>query len=493
MEDDSNFTLTVIALSFGVVSTVCCVVITIGCCVLWLSTRKQLRALKCQVERGKTNNSYEDPNVVPLQSDPLQSDASESPDLTNTHPAVAAAVADASRGYLNKLSMLPDDMRTPDYLEGETVPKDLEGDLLEKYKKERSDYEKQQLLKMAELKAKRQAQQQAQQQAPAQSPAAVEVGGCGYEEVNLLPPAKAAVAPTKAAGGQSGMDPYLALGATSRVGGGISPYEFPADALPHAQPPAAPKQGKGGGAKKASQKGSQRGPQQMMVADVGGKYTYTPVFNTLPKGPGSPPAPQNQRGRALSASSPTARTTPTATTPTYENSPWPSPKKTPEHSPKKTPEHSNPSPKHSPENAKQEASGRADSNRQSKRKVTKEVVEFDPNKPRKFRMLGSNARRNSSGEEERRDQTDGALEQQQRRGSMQLGERGLVLSSPTSPTSTGGASARPFSLHAEDAGGQLSYAMVNMEDKKTRRVGGSNIKVEGSGPPQHYRVPIASS
>lgn len=342
--------------------------------------------------------------MVPLSEPPEPPDPAP---LSSRQPAMV----DISKGYssVNKFSLLPAEMRTATNLEGGTVPTDQESLLLEKYRKERADYELKQLQKMAELKAKREG-------------GAAPNGGTGYEDIDPSP-------------GGVHRPP-----GEQKARGGVDPYEFPADAVPHTP-------GKVGGAKRSPKKLS----VGKGVSDLG--EDYTPVFNTLPKGRTEkfPPG-KGRTTRALSDSSPTAK----VATGSYENtsSPWPSPSKA--------------SPEEVGVARSNEAGvgGRLDSNRQSKRKLAKEVVEFNPDKPKKFRMM-SDVKKSDSKSAEVNNQTDGGV----------AGE--------AMPT-------RPFSVHADEPG-QLSYALVSMEDKKRYRLETNTAKMEGSGPPQHYRVPIASS
>lgn len=98
--------------------------------------------------------------------------------------------------------------------------------------------------------------------------------------------------------------------------------------------------------------------------------------------------------------------------------------------------------------------------------MSKEVVEFDPNKQRKFRVTSSMKKRSNGKKSDGADQTDGSHENSQ---------------------------SEDGSQHPVDQKGELSYAMVNMVDKKKNRVQPDANKVEGSGTPQHYRVPLISS
>lgn len=360
--------------------------------------------------------------MVPL-SQPPESSAQPTtpPPLSSQHPQLSVVV-DVSKGYssVNKLSLLPDEIRTATNLEGDAVPTDQEMLLLEKYRQERANYELKQLQKMTELKAKRDA-------GPSQTTTNL---GPGYEDVEPVT-----------------MD---ATGVVEQGEG--DPYAFPIDAVPHTP-------GKVGGGKRSPKKLSV-GTGVLSIGE-----NYTPVFNTLPKGRVEKVPPAQAPGRTtrtLSDSSPAAYS-PKAVTAAYENSPRLS-------SSKGSPEHIGVAIGVAGEGIGE----RQDGNRQSKRGRAKEVVELDPNKQRKFRMTSDVRKKSDRRSVDFSDQIDG--------GSTESSQGEAALQMP----------ARPFSIHAEEQG-QLSYALVNMEDKKRYRLETDATKRDGSGTPQHYRVPIASS
>lgn len=350
--------------------------------------------------------------MVPL------SESSESPPQ-QTKPSQQSepvVVVDVSKGYssVNKLSLLPDDVRTAANLEGDTMPTSQQELLLEQYKKERADYELKQLQKMEELRAMREG-------GPSQTSTSVEAGP-GYEDV----------------------EPVTHTAGVVVDHGESDTYASPADAV-------ADTPGKVGVVI--------RSPKKLSIA-TGVSTTgenYTPVFNTLPRGQVET-VPPTRATRTLSDSSPAARSSKGATT-AYENSPWPSPSKD------------------EVGVAVGGAAGgigdRQEGNRQSKRGSAKEVVEFDPNKERKFRVTSDAAKKKVDTE-----QTDSSQSSQE--------------NSQWDSVATAHVPTRPFSIHTEEQG-QLSYALVNMEDKQRYRLEVNAIKSEGSGVPQHYRVPIASS
>lgn len=361
--------------------------------------------------------------MIPLSQPPEPSAFPSAPNPAPISSRQPATVVDVSKGYssVNQLSLLPDNVRTATNLEGGTVPTDQESLLLEKYRKERADYEQRQLQKMAELKAKREG-------GTSQTHAVLE-GGVAYEDVDPIS------SDARRAGVREGL-------------GEINPYQFPVDAVPL-------RPGKVGAAKRSPKKlGMDTG-----VLTVGEDYTM--VFNTLPKGhvrEKIPPAHPQPRTRALSDSNQPSSSLKAAVA--YENSPWPSPLK------------DSPEQESKAEHVASSGSGgegvgdRQDSNRQSKRKLAKEVVEFDPNKQRKFHMTSDVRKKQDRRSADLSNQVDGG-------------------------SSADSAKARPFSIHTEEQG--LSYAMVNMDDKRRYRLEANATKREGSGTPQHYRVPIASS
>lgn len=351
---------------------------------------------------------------------------------------------DTFKGYslVNKLSLLPPEVRTMENLEGDTIPANIEAELVEQYQKERADYEEKQLREMADVKAKR-------------------AGGGKSSKEHEAISTVALHTPSR---------PHVGGGR-----GGIDPYEDPVDAVLH----------KVGVAKKSG------GSPQSKKLNIGGADTvgeeYTVVFDTLPTGQVEKVQPILAKTvRGLSDSSPTRKSprTPTAPTPAATALTGPAT------SPSLTTSYEN-SPFHSSANdaVADESPGasddsnpgkvkRQDSTRQSNRKPAKEVVEFDPNKPKKFRMTSSIKKRSDGKTDDGVNLTDASPMASQTDEGTQWAE------AATTPT-------RSFSIHT--AGGQLSYALVNMEDKKKNRMVSDASKTEGSGVPQHYKVPIATS
>ena len=364
-----------------------------------------------------------------LQSSPTP--INPTPFINSSCPQAAPSSRPGGYSSVNKLSMLPDEMRTADNLEGGTIPTgEVQEDLLVKYRKDREDYEKRQLLKMTELKAKRDLDKESHlkmTELRAKRDMDKESQGMTATHPQLVPEAPREAAP--------------------RSGHRVDPYEFPADAVSH-------QVGKVGvvAGKKAT---TPPGHAKLTVSVDDVVEGYTSVYNTLPKQHAEKaPLQQPRTARGSSLSDPPTSPQAGGGGGAYENSPGPSPSK-----------------QATGNDTLGKSSARQDGkevvhlnrNRQSKRKA-KEVVEFDPNKSKKFHVTA----------DRQDDDTDQANSSPQGEGSV------------TTPT-------QGFSVQG-DGVGQQSYALVNMDDKRTRRVGSSDInKVEGSGIPLHYRVAIPSS
>lgn len=452
----------IVGLVFGVIGTFGCVLVSIGSCCLWRHMKRQLHALKKRVERGRPGNTYVDPNVMPLSGlEPGKASALPSPTFHALPPASGAVVVDVSRGYsaVNQLSLLPDEVRTAANLEGGVVPSEQEWQLLERYKKERVDYEEKQLRRIAELNALRQVGQvPATLRQGAQVPPGASMQGAQVSEAATL-------LPVAAGQGYEG----------KRCHAGVGPYEFPADAVRQAP-------GTAGAANKSPVIAGKKmgvanvspvvaGKKMGVAVDVG--ENYTDVFDTLPRSQKLVPV----QTRSMSDSSPIAIAT-------YENRPCPAPS-----SPSSPKQVGVAPPSPGRVGMAGEVGGGGGSTRQSKRKPAKEVVEFDPSKPRKFRMTNTSVR----GCDDEHPEGGGhspsgggdAATTPTRSRSMHAEDQRQALHTPSSSSS------RPFSLHSEEPG--LAYALVSMEDKRSRRMQEDSAKVEGSGTPQHIRVPIASS
>lgn len=399
-----------------------------------------------------------------------------STEATPTNPSSLAKplVVDVSKGYssVNKLSLLPDEVRTAENLEGDTIPVNKEEELLLQYQKQRADYEEKQLLKMTELKAKREAELSPKHEPEAFGATVVArpatppyVGGDGYETVS-------GSAMGRGGGGGRGPDPYEdpadavlgkpASGGAARGGrapGAIDPYEDPADTLSHI-PEKVDVPVKSGNSPVQHAKTMKVG-----VSELGEEYT--PVFNSLPRGKAEKVI-TPKTARAVDTT-PTSKASPSTSkaSPSHQNSPQPpaggvvgdsSPGSEASGGDKSSPGQAG--------EGRTEFSRGQDGSRHSNRKMSKEVVEFDPNKQRKFRVTSSMKKRSNGKKSDGADQTDGSHENSQ---------------------------SEDGSQHPVDQKGELSYAMVNMVDKKKNRVQPDANKVEGSGTPQHYRVPLISS
>ena len=456
--------------------------------------------------------------MTDLQTSHPISASRHSPKAPPTQAIPINTIDDVSKGYssVNKLSLLPDEVRTAENLEGDTVPADKEVELLEQYRKEREDYEEKQLQRLAEAKAKKGAvaipgmvggtnlpappisvvlqgtplDPNYEMVDPASPVAPVTVRGAvgPYED----PPDAASRSQAKKTGtlqdthlldynGYESVDPVAPVSVRSAIG----PYEDPPDAVSRSQ---AKKTGtfqdtnlldcnghesvdpvssvsKSGTYKnpadavsgKIGSKGKKTVQEKLSVAASSPGEEYTPVFNSLPEGQVERVVQTKTVGKILS--NPSQGTSQGSHS--YENS---------DSSPTRRV-----SAEYSPEHAKANSklTGGQDGNRASKRKPAKEVVEFDPSKPKKFTMSSSTKRK--SGGKQEGDATDGDLDDSPSRSN---GDSGKGLTNPD---------ASPM----VDLGiGEMSYALVNLVDKKKNRVESDVSKCEGSGVPKHYRVPV---
>lgn len=383
---------------------------------------------------------------------PAQTTPPSSSSSSRKGPAPKVSLVDTSKGYssVNKLSLLPDEVRTAANLEGETVPQEREAELMQQYAKERADYEEKQLRKMAEMRAKRQAG--AAGESPCQEPEAIATPLLSSDTTTSAPSSPPRVGGYDVIVPMSGQKGVAAGRAPSR---GVDNYEDPADAVAGAT-----KVGAVGVAKKASPP-----TQKMLSVGAGsGREEYTPVFNPLPQGQVETIHTHQGHGRSAripSDSSPTLKSPHAATSkapplpPAYENSPSPSKYAAVDASKGEGAEEEGVVTGERGESSPEEMK-RGDSCRQSKRTREFEVVEFDPDKPRKFRVT-SIAKKPSIKRGNEVDGTGDSLE-------------GAV--SVTSPP---------------------AYAMVSMVDKKKNRLECDADKMEGSGVPQRYRVPITTT
>ena len=110
------------------------------------------------------------------------------------------------------------------------------------------------------------------------------------------------------------------------------------------------------------------------------------------------------------------------------------------------------------------------------RRMAKEVVEFDPERQRMFRMT---SRKGKSKEEVKAggDNTD---------DSGISSDASPVVGGPGTTEGKGSASTPPGQGRAAVV---PEYAMVNIADKKKNRIGGGDAKCEGSGVPKHFVAP----
>ena len=120
--------------------------------------------------------------------------------------------------------------------------------------------------------------------------------------------------------------------------------------------------------------------------------------------------------------------------------------------------------------------------RLSSRRTTKEAVEFDPNnKQRIFRMTSMKRHRGMEG-------SGGGMESMPDSSLAPVGGEGREEGEEVV------AKTMNVVRERQEVAAGLSYAMVNMSDKRKNRVEVDQMKCEGSGLPQHYIVqPILSS
>lgn len=349
-------------------------------------------------------------------------------------------VMDVSKGYssVNKLSLLPDEVRTEENLEGNTIPFEKQDELLERYNKERAEYEENQLQKCEGVKA------------PKGEPQPNPITGAIASLLSTSLPLS-----SSSAGKDSKVESMVAdrtlayydsvelpshtTAKDDHFHADMETYTQPADALllPVINPVT------------KKPKISPEMQKNIIVDTSGAGHDYTPVVNTLPAGQVERVGPM--RPTRVSSDSGMLRYK-------YENSTV-----TPEGGRKE-----------------EEIGKRQDVGRSSNRRAAKEEVEFDPRKQRMFRMTSKKSKR--GGEEE----PDGG------------GVNGNLDSSPgsqggDSTESDKEAAREEVAVQGRRGSAAMAYAMVNMGDKRKNRVETDVVKCEGSGIPQHYVVPVLSS
>ena len=362
--------------------------------------------------------------------------------LTNEAKGYSSVVLTGkSKGYssVNKLSLLPDEIRTTENLEGDVLPLDSEKEL-QQYQKERADYEEKQLQEMKAKKLGTSSQSSGMVVPLSSSPEKKVVAG--YEDIDPLDfigtkqESAATSAPTD--------EP------PKRV---IDPYEDPADAV------------------KRNLTGIMKTPLQqekkMNIAPVTVRnQKYTPVFNVLP---------ESHMGRSVLSEGHTGRVPQVSNGKTSSDN-------SPNGSPKQSASQIQPIPKYENKPGQSNAGSVKSENelfwsqegiRQSKRSAAaKEVVEFNPDK-QKFRMTSMKKKKKQEG-----NGTDGGT---------------LEVSGGARAIQTSGEEPAVIMDNLE-AKGARTYSIVNMSDKRKNRMKSDISKCEGSGVPQRYNmVPAVSS
>ena len=394
------------------------------------------------------------------------------PNTNKTPPTTAKAVQiepTSTGGYsaVNMLSILPDDVRTEENLEGGSLPEDQAQKLIADYNKQRKEYEERQLQKQAVAAAagsspskvdlasspRKQTSQvsggttngQASQQQQQQSSAArVLKFTPGYDDVEDPRPLP-------------GYDTVVVLSKSAPVSRKIDrgEYEDPADAVPR-EVAAAQSHLRGIKSNVVVPK-SQVSPSEpkkfQLTTNVDDKYTA--VYNP---GEGEAIGQPVSMKLAMSDSSPSHH---------LINGSHSSPGKQPHH-------YTNTAGGMEAGNSSSGGSmddmskgfDRKEPIRGSKHKSAKEEVEFDPTSKKVFRVTSTKKKQAANG----RDLPDGG------------GEEGS--NGDSSPNSKSHMKEKRFDLYGDN--NMEEYSMVNVADKKKYRTEDDVMKKEGSGIPQRY-------
>ena len=357
-------------------------------------------------------------------------------------------VATETGGYsaVNVLSILPDEVRTEENLEGGSLPPEQAGQMMQDYNKQRREYEERQLSKMDEAAATAvtKSGSQNQRQSPptgggspvaksAQSSSAVKVLSFnpGYEDVEAASPGYDMVVPVSKSA--------PATGGGVIVGG---EYEDPADAVAHE---ISIRQLSRGGVKGAvvapkSQISPDKPKKFQMTASLNERYTD--VYN-----PGDGETIGQPKSRAMSESA-------------ANNTRIVNGHHQPHHYQNTLGGGATNSSGESLDDVTHQPFDRKEPIRGSKHKSAKEEVEFDPTARKVFRVTSTKKKQLTNG----KDYLDG-------------GESNGD-SSPESKKEKG------FNLLDEQNGEE--YSMVNVADKARYRTEDDMMKKEGSGVPQRY-------
>ncbi len=333
------------------------------------------------------------------------------------------------------------------------MPADREKELLENYNRERAGYEATQLMKMRAMKSGAGPKELGYKTIEFVS-SSTSAPPLSYLESSTcaLPPSRPVESntPPRPLESSTGAPPPSRPAASN-----IGPYEDPVDVVRSTA-----------GKAKLAKKLSASPVQKRLSVGVSGSPNedYSTVFNTLPKGK-TETIILPRTTRTMSDSNPF--------------SPTPAPldsKNSPGHVSGQVPGQVLGS-----VGNVNEFTRKSDETRQSLRKTAKEVVEFDPNKQRKFRMTSTKGRSSHDGG----GGGGGGGGDQENSPSW---KKAIEVEIDASVMGGGGGGGG-----GGDGGVPLSYALVNLVDKKKNRPMSNITKSEGSGPPQHYMVSVMSS
>ena len=348
-------------------------------------------------------------------------------------------------GYsaVNVLSILPDEVRTEENLEGGSLPPEQAHQLLTQYTQQRKDYEEREMKKMAAA-ASTPSSSQLPVGSASEAPPLHSNFTPGYEDVEPNLPTYDMIVPL------SKSAPVTRNGNNSPPGGAGGEYEDPADAVAHDVGLHQYRGSPNGGAVVApkSQISPEKPKKFQFTSSVGERYTD--VYN-----PGG--------GETIGQSAPTSKRAMSDVGPDRLVNGG--------HSP------SNNKPVHHYQNTSTVSGGGVSSSGDSlddvtkgvdqresvrKHKSAKEEVEFDPTAKKVFRVTSTRKKRATNG----RDLPDGDS------------------NGDSSPDAKSNGKEKQFNLSDEFSGEE--YSMVNVADKQKYRPEDDIMKKEGSGIPQRY-------
>ena len=364
-------------------------------------------------------------------------------------------VSTETGGYsaVNVLSILPDEMRTEENLEGGSLPPDQAHQLLTQYHEQRKQYEERELKKMAASITTTSAAAAPPTSSLQPQPSAVKTLSFspGYEDVEPQSPGYDNVMPiSKSAQASQNGNPSV-----TNVGGGVGgEYEDPADAVaneigvrhlrgsPKGRAVVAPK----------SQISPEKPRKFQFSSSVNDKYTD--VYNP---GDGEMVGQSGLSKRALSDSSANrlvnGRHSPGKLAHHYQNTIGTGGGEEGGHS------------SGSSLDDMSKVMDRTEPIRSSKHKSAKEEVEFDPTSRKVFRVTSTKKKRSPNG----RDLPDGGESNGDSSPDAKIKEK-------------------QFNLSDELSGEE--YSMVNVADKQKYRTEDDTMKKEGSGIPQRYSAKL---